>query len=90
MRIEEVTLEEVTVEPEGGHRDRAVYDTVTFRVFPAGHPNSFRVPVPVNTDQYPPEAIEDHARFMFHRLIRAVAEATRDWDALDPRPLDKD
>jgi hypothetical protein len=90
MRIEEVTLETITVEPEDGHADNAVYDTVVFRVFPADHPNSFRVPVSVNTEQYPAEAVEDHARFMFHRIIRAVAEATRDWDALDPRPLGKD
>jgi hypothetical protein len=86
MRIEEVTLETVTIEPEGGHRDRSVYDTVTFRVFPPDHPNSFRVPVSVNTEQCPSEAVEDQARFVFHRLIRAVAEATREWDALDPRP----
>ena len=90
MRKEEVTLEKVTVEPEDRHHDRSLYDTVSFRVFPADHPNSFIVPVPVNTDQYPAEQIEDHARFTFHRLIRAVAEATKDWDALDPRPLDKD
>ncbi len=90
MRIEEINLEAVSVEAEGGHTDRSVYDTVTFRVFPRGHPNSFCVPVPVNTDQYPAEAVEDHARFMFHRLIRAVAEATRPWDAFDPRPLGKD
>jgi hypothetical protein len=89
MRIEEITLETVTVEPENGHRDRSLYDTVTFRVFPEGHPNSFRVPVSVNTDQYPSEVVEDHARFMFHRLIRALAEATKEWDAFDPRPMAK-
>lgn len=86
MRIEEVTLESVTVEDEDGHADRSIYDTVTFRIFPPDHPNSFRIPVSVNADQYPPEAIEDHARFVFHRLVRALAEATREWDELDPRP----
>lgn len=86
MRIEEITLESVTIEPEGGHPDASVYDTVTFRVFDPQHPNSFRIPVSVNADQYPSEAIEDHARFVFHRLVRALADATRDWDSYDPRP----
>lgn len=87
MRVEEITLESVTIEPEDGHADASVYDTVTFRIFPDGHPNSFRVPVSVNADQYPAEAIEDHARFVFHRLMRALAAATKDWDKLDPRPM---
>lgn len=87
MRVEEVSLESIAIEPEGGHKGTAVYDTVLFRVFDRGHPNSFVVPVSVNTDQYPAEEIEGHARFVFHRLMKAVAEATKDWDRLDPRPL---
>jgi len=88
MRSEEINLESVAVERPDGHADLATYDTVTFRVFPAGHPNCFRVPISVNADQYPPDEVEAHARFVFHRIMKALAKATADWDRLDPRPLD--
>lgn len=87
MRREEITLESISIEPEGLHGDGSVYDTIVFRVFDKDHPNSFTVPISVNTDQYAAREIEGHARFVFHRIMRAVTEATRAWDDLDPRPL---
>ena len=87
MRPEEVTLESISIEHPDGHRDQAVYDTVRFRVFPPDHPNSFVVPISVNTDQYGQGEVERHARFGFHRILRSLAEATREWDRLDQRPM---
>ncbi|MDB5460637.1 MAG: hypothetical protein JWO72_2378 [Caulobacteraceae bacterium] len=87
MRCEEITLVSLEVEAPDVHGDLGTYETVTFRVLPADHPNSFVVPISVNIDQYPTEQIESQARFVFHRMMRALAGATSDWDRLDPRPL---
>jgi hypothetical protein len=86
MRPEEVTLESISIEGRRGHRDQAVYDTVCFRIFPPDHPNSFVVPISVNTGQYGKDEVERQARFVFHRILRSLAEATQEWDRLDQRP----
>lgn len=80
MRPEEITLESVQPERPDQHPDLATYRTATFRVLPADHPNSFVVPISVNLDQYGPSEIEEQARRVFHRLMRALAQATQGWD----------
>lgn len=84
MRTEEIRLESVQLEWPDQHPDLATYRTVTFRVLPAGHPNSFLVPISVNLDQYGPDEVEDQARFVFHRLAQALAEATQGWNRALP------
>ena len=83
MRPEEITVETVDIERPGVHPDLSTYETVVFRVLPADHPNSFLVPVSVNLSQFPPQEAQGQARFVFHRLMRSLAEATREWDRAD-------
>lgn len=83
MRIEEITVETIDVEPPNTHRDLSPYETVIFRVLPADHPNSFTVPVSVNLSQFGAHDAQVQARFVFHRLMRALAEATAPWDRSD-------
>lgn len=80
MRIEEITVETIDVEAPNTHRDLSAYETVVFRVLPADHPNSFTVPVSVNLSQFGAQDAQGHARFVFHRLMRALADATAPWD----------
>jgi hypothetical protein len=83
MRIEEITVESIAVEAPFVHHDLSPYETVVFRVLPADHPNSFTVPVSVNLDQFSAHDAQSHARFVFHRLMRALADATAPWDRAD-------
>lgn len=83
MRPEEITLQSIRIERPDRHPDLATYQTATFRVLPPDHPNSFVVPVSVNLDQYGPDEVEEQARFVFHRLMRALAETTQAWDRRD-------
>lgn len=83
MRIEEITVEAIAVEPPNAHHDLSPYETVVFRVLPADHPNSFTVPVSVNLSQYGAHDAQGQARFVFHRLMRALAETTAAWDRHD-------
>ncbi len=83
MRQEEITVETIDVEPGHLHPDHSAYETVVFRVLPADHPNSFTVPVSVNLSQYPATQAQGQARLVFHRLMRALAEATASWDTAD-------
>jgi hypothetical protein len=78
-----IHIESIGPETTEGHDDGGRYATVTFRVLDGDHPNSFTVPVPVNLDQFGQEGVERHARYVFHHLLRTLAETTRDWDALD-------
>jgi hypothetical protein len=80
MRPEEITLESIEVERPDQHPDLATYRTAAFRILPADHPNSFVVPISVNLDQYTPEEVETQARFIFHRLMHALAQATQGWN----------
>jgi hypothetical protein len=80
MRIEEISLESTDIERPDRHPDLATYKTVTFRILPQVHPNSFVVPISVNLDQFTPEEISTQARFIFHQLIKSVAAATANWD----------
>jgi len=57
--------------------------TVTFRVLEKDHPNSFLVPVPVNTAQIDESALTNHARYVFHHLMKTLSETTRHWEGLD-------
>jgi hypothetical protein len=59
------------------------YATITFRVLEKDHPNSFVVPVLVNTSQIDSSALTNHARYVFHHLMRTLSETTRSWEALD-------
>jgi len=80
MRQEEITVETIDVEPAHLHHDQATYETVVFRVLPADHPNSFTVPISVNLSQFPATDAQAQARFVFHRLMQSLAEATASWD----------
>ena len=80
MRPEEITVETIDIEPPGLHPDLSSYETVVFRVLPAGHPNSFTVPISVNLSQFPAQEAQAHARFVFHRLMRSLSQVTQDWD----------
>ena len=67
-------------------RDGAVgrgHAVVTFRVLDSDHPNCFTVPVQINEAQVDPSALTNHARFVFHHLMRSLAESTRSWEGLD-------
>jgi hypothetical protein len=85
MRVEEISLESIALERPDARTDSGAYNTVTFRVLPPDHPSSFVVPIAVNLAQYPPGEIETHARFVFHRMMKAFADATSAWDRPDPR-----
>jgi hypothetical protein len=74
IHIEDVQLE--------GH-SKAGYATVTFRVLEEGHPNSFTVPVLVNVEQVDASALTNHARYVFHHLMRTLSDSTRTWEGLD-------
>lgn len=84
MRQEEITVETVDIEPLHRHPDASPYETVVFRVLPADHPNSFTVPVSVNLSQFPAPVAQRQARLVFHRLMRALSQATADWDDVEP------
>lgn len=84
MRIEEITVETVAIEPPHRHPDASSYETVVFRVLPPDHPNSFTVPVSVNLSQVGAQDAQRQARFIFHRLMRALAEASAPWDRGTP------
>jgi len=62
---------------------KAGYATVTFRVLEKGHPNSFTVPVLVNVEQVDASALTNHARYVFHHLMRTLSESTLSWEGLD-------
>jgi hypothetical protein len=79
MRQEEITVETIDIEPPNLHPDASPYETVVFRVLPADHPNSFTVPVSVNLSQFPAHEAQAHARFVFHQLMRSLAQATASW-----------
>jgi hypothetical protein len=83
MLAEEITVQTIHIEPPGVHPDASTYETITFRVLPQEHPNSFTVPVSVNLDQFPASQAQAQARRVFHDLMTALANATRDWGA-DP------
>jgi hypothetical protein len=83
MRPEEITVETIDVEPPGSRSDLSPYETVIFRVLPADHPNSFTVPISVNLSQFGVQEAQAQARFVFHRLMRSLAEATGAWDKAD-------
>lgn len=80
MRIEEITVETIAVEAPNAHHDASAYEMVVFRVLPADHPNSFTVPISVNLSQVGAHDAQGHARFVFHRLMRALADASAPWD----------
>jgi hypothetical protein len=83
MRVEEITVETIDIEPPGGHADLSTYETVVFRVLPAEHPNSFTVPISVNLSQVSAHEAQAHARMVFHHLMRSLGEATAVWDVSD-------
>jgi hypothetical protein len=79
-----ITLDHIHVEDvqlQGAAKDG--YARVTFRVLDKDHPNTFVVPVLVNTSQIDPSALTNHARYVFHHLMRTLSETTRTWEALD-------
>ena len=79
-----ITLDHIHVEDvqlQGVAKDG--YAMVTFRVLEKDHPNSFLVPVPVNTTQIDESALTNHARYVFHHLMRTLSETTRNWETLD-------
>ncbi len=79
-----ITLDHIhieTVQHDGERRDGQAI--VTFRILEDGHPNSFTVPVPINCSQIDPSAVTNHARFVFHHLMRTLSESTRSWEGLD-------
>lgn len=75
-----ITLDHIHVEDVSTDGGRA---TVTFRILEEGHPNSFLVPVMVNVEQIDLSAVTNHARYVFHHLMRALSESTRSWEGLD-------
>ena len=79
-----ITLDHIHVEDvklNGSARDG--YATVTFRVLEEDHPNTFLVPVLVNMAQIDSSALTNHARYVFHHLMRTLSETTRNWETLD-------
>ena len=79
-----ITLDHIHVEDvqlQGAGKDG--YATVTFRVLEKDHPNTFVVPVPINTAQIDASALTNHARYVFHHLMRTLSETTRSWEGLD-------
>lgn len=83
MRLEEITVETIDVEAPNIHHDASPYETILVRVLPADHPNSFTVPISVNLNQFGAHHAQAHARFVFHRLMGALAQATTPWDRAD-------
>ena len=77
-----IHIESIGPETGPGHEDSSCYATVVFRVLEAGHPNTFLVPVSVNTAQFGEDHIERQSRYVFHHLMRTLAESTRAWDGL--------
>jgi len=82
IRQEHIHIDSVSPETTPGHDDASHYVTVVFRVLDRDHPNSFQVPVSVNVDQFADGDVEQHARRVFHHLMRTLAETTCDWEAL--------
>ena len=79
-----ITLDHIHVEDvqlHGAGKDG--YAVITFRVLEKGHPNTFLVPVLVNTTQIDASALTNHARYVFHHLMRTLSETTRSWEGLD-------
>lgn len=79
-----ITLDHIHVEDvklQGAAK--AGHAMVTFRVLEKDHPNSFLVPVLVNLAQIDESALTNHARWVFHHLMRTLSETTRSWETLD-------
>jgi hypothetical protein len=79
-----ITLDHIHVEDvqlQGAAKEG--YATVTFRVLEKDHPNTFLVPVLVNMTQIDSSALTNHARYVFHHLMRTLSETTRGWETLD-------
>ena len=74
-----IHIESIAPETTPGHADASTYATVTFRVLERGHPNSFLVPVSVNTGQFGQDDVEQQARYVFHHLMRTLADSTGAW-----------
>lgn len=83
IRQEHIHIDSISPETSPGHEDASRYVTVVFRVLDRDHPNSFQVPVSVNVDQFDDGDVEQHARYVFHHLMRTLAETTSAWRALD-------
>jgi hypothetical protein len=83
MRVEEITVERIDIEPPGAHADLSTYETVVFRVLPADHPNSFTVPISVNLSRVSAHEAQAHARKVFHHLMRSLGQATATWNIGD-------
>lgn len=79
ISLDHIHIEDIRRDDEAG-RGQAV---VTFRVLERGHPNSFTVPVPINEAQVDSSALTNHARWVFHHLMRSLSESTRSWENLD-------
>ena len=79
ISLDHIHVDEVQL--QGGGKDG--HATVTFRVLEKDHPNSFLVPVLINTAQIDESALTNHARWVFHHLMRTLAETTRSWEGLD-------
>lgn len=86
IREEHIHIDSISPEAAPGHDDASRYVTVVFRVLDEGHPNSFKVPVSVNIDQFAEGDVERHARHVFHHLMRTLSETTSAWEAL-PRTM---
>ena len=79
-----ITLDHIHVEDVQLHGvGKDGYATVTFRILEKDHPSTFLVPVLVNTTQIDASALTNHARYVFHYLMRTLSETTRGWEALD-------
>ena len=78
-----ITLDHIHVDEVQLEGPKQGYATVTFRVLEKDHPNSFVVPVLVNMTQVDPSALTNHARYVFHHLMRTLCETTRNWESLD-------
>lgn len=81
IRQEHIHIDSILPEAAPGHDDASRYVTVVFRVLDPDHPNSFKVPVSVNIDQFDEGDVERHARHVFHHLMRTLSETTSAWEA---------
>lgn len=79
ISLDHIHIDDIRREGADG-RGHAV---VTFRVLDSGHPSSFTVPVQINEAQVDPSALTNHARWVFHHLMRSLSESTRSWEGLD-------
>jgi hypothetical protein len=79
ITLDHIHVEDVQLQSAG----KDGYATVSFRVLEKDHPNTFVVPVLVNTAQIDASALTNHARYVFHHLMRTLSETTRSWEALD-------